>query len=83
MKFNFFTPPGYVDRALLEYWAAKDPLPTHRELLLTLGVEESELEGMEKEEQLRVDNARSDVEEMAWPEPETVTKGVTTIRVSE
>ena len=34
---------------------------------------------MEHDEQLRVDNARSDVEEMAWPEPETVTKGITTI----
>jgi pyruvate/2-oxoglutarate/acetoin dehydrogenase E1 component len=48
-------------------------------LLLTLGVEESVLEEMEHDEQLRVDNARSDVEEMAWPEPETVTKGITTI----
>ena len=73
------TPPGYVDRAMLEYWAAKDPVPTHRELLLTLGVSESELEGMEQEEQLHVDNARSDVEEMNWPEPESVTKGITTI----
>ena len=34
------TPPGYVDRDLLAYWEAKDPLPTHRQLLLDLGLEE-------------------------------------------
>ena len=34
---------------------------------------------MESEEQQHVDEARQAVEAMAWPEPETVTKGVTTL----
>jgi len=73
------TPPGYVDRELLEYWADKDPIPSHRELLLTLGVTEDELSQMESEEQNHVDEARQTVEAMDWPQPETVTKGVTSL----
>ena len=73
------TPPGYVDRELLAYWEAKDPIPTHRELLLELGVEESMLATMEEEEHEAVANAHAELLEMAWPEPETVTKGVTSI----
>ena len=34
---------------------------------------------MESEEQNHVDEARKLVEAMAWPDPETVTKGVTTL----
>ena len=71
------TPAGYVDRELLDYWAAKDPLPTHRSLLLELGVEEATLEAMEAAEQAAVDDAKTALLEMPWPEPETVTKGVT------
>jgi len=73
------TPPGYVDRELLAYWEAKDPIPTHRELLLELGVEESMLATMEEEEHEAVERAHAELLEMAWPEPETVTKGVTSI----
>ena len=73
------TPPGYVDRDLLDYWEAKDPLPTHRNLLISLGVTEEELEQMEKEEQDLVDEARQAVEIMDWADPETITKGVTSI----
>ena len=73
------TPPGYVDRELLEYWEAKDPIPTHRSLLISLGVSEEDIEAMEKEEQDLVDAARRTVEEMDWPSPETVTLGVTSI----
>ncbi len=73
------TPPGYVDRDLLAYWEAKDPIPTHRELLLELGVEESMLATMEEEEHEAVEKAHAELLEMAWPEPETVTKGVTSI----
>ena len=73
------TPPGYVDRELLAYWEAKDPIPTHRELLLELGVEESMLATMEEEEHEAVEKAHAELLEMAWPEPETVTKGVTSI----
>ncbi|MGB1587812.1 MAG: alpha-ketoacid dehydrogenase subunit alpha/beta [Poseidonia sp.] len=73
------TPPGYVDRELLAYWEAKDPLPTHRTLLLDLGVEEETLAAMEQEETEAIEQAREALQEMAWPEPETVTKGVTSL----
>ncbi|HJM87329.1 MAG TPA: thiamine pyrophosphate-dependent enzyme, partial [Candidatus Thalassarchaeaceae archaeon] len=33
-------PPGYVNRDLLSYWEAKDPLPNHRIILKQLGIEE-------------------------------------------
>ncbi len=71
------TPPGYVDRDLLAYWEAKDPLPTHRDLLLGLGVKESDLKSMEEEEHQRVEAAKTALLDMDWPEPETVTRGVT------
>lgn len=77
------TPPGYVDRELLAYWEAKDPLPTHRNLLLDLGADEATLKAMEAEEQGLVDRARNDVLAMPWPEPETVTKGVTSLNDAE
>jgi TPP-dependent pyruvate/acetoin dehydrogenase alpha subunit len=77
------TPPGYVDRDLLAYWEAKDPIPTHRQLLLDLGVDEIALTNMEEEEQLLVDKALKTVTEMPWPDPETVTKGVTTLNDAE
>lgn len=73
------TPPGYVDRELLAYWEAKDPIPTHRELLLELGVEEKVLSTMESEEEEAVAAAHAELLRMAWPEPETVTRGVTSI----
>ena len=73
------TPPGYVDRDLLAYWEAKDPLPTHRTLLLNLGVDIEALQTMEDEEASAVDAARQALEAMPWPEPHTVTKGVTSL----
>ena len=73
------TPPGYVDRDLLAYWEAKDPLPTHRTLLLNLGVDIEALQTMEDEEASTVDAARQTLEAMPWPEPHTVTKGVTSL----
>ena len=45
--------------------------------MLTLGVSEEEIAAMESEEQKHVDEARQTVEAMDWPEPSTVTKGVT------
>ena len=77
------TPPGYVDRELLAYWEAKDPIPTHHQLLLDLGVDEIALSNMEEEEQALVDQAFNDVTEMEWPDPLTVTKGVTTLNDAE
>ncbi len=73
------TPPGYVDRDLLSYWEAKDPIPTHRELLISLGISEDELSEMEAEESDLVDAAREHVESMDWADPKTVTKGVTSL----
>ena len=77
------TPPGYVDRDLLAYWEAKDPLPTHRTLLLDLGLDESVLLEMEEKEQTDVHTARVELQNMAWPDPETVVKGVTLLNDAE
>ena len=73
------TPPGYVDRELLSYWEAKDPIPNHRSLLLQLGVKDEALQAIEKEEHEAVQQAHQSLLAMEWPQPETVTKGVTTI----
>ena len=73
------TPPGYVDRELLDYWEKKDPIPTHRELLISLGVKEADIDSMEIEEESLVNSAREHVEKMEWARPETVTKGVTSL----
>ncbi|PXF24832.1 MAG: hypothetical protein CXX70_10130 [Methanobacteriota archaeon] len=72
-------PPGYVDRGLLTYWAEKDPLPNHRELLIQFGADDKELESMEEQEQASVDAARDEMMEMPWPEGNTVTRGVTSL----
>ena len=72
-------PPGYVDRELLTYWSEKDPLPNHRELLIRLGVSENKLSKMEAEEQALVDAARKEMEDTAWPEGNSVTKGITSL----
>ena len=73
------TPPGYVDRELLDYWEAKDPIPTHRKLMLSLGITEDELTQMESEEKDLVDSAREHVEAMDWADPTTVTLGITSL----
>ena len=73
------TPPGYVDRGLLDYWSAKDPISTHKQLMLDLGVSPESIELIEEEEKILVENDRSKLSEMDWPKPETVTKGVTSI----
>ena len=77
------TPPGYVDKDLIEYWEAKDPVTTHKDLLLNLGVKEDELESMELEETELVRTSREKLDQMDWPEPHTVTKGVTTLNDSD
>ena len=73
------TPPGYVDRGLLDYWSAKDPIYTHKQLMLDLGVSPDSIELIEEEEKRLVENDRLRLLEMDWPKPETVTKGVTSI----
>ena len=73
-------PPGYVDRKLLSYWADKDPIPNHRELLIHLGANESSLIEMASEEEALVEAARAELEKMAWPVGLSVTKGVTSLQ---
>ncbi|MDP7329395.1 MAG: transketolase C-terminal domain-containing protein [Candidatus Thalassarchaeaceae archaeon] len=73
------TPPGYADKDLLAYWEAKDPLPTHRDLLLSLGIEEVTLIEMEDEERAFVEDGRTAMEAMPWPEGDSVRYGVTTL----
>jgi len=76
-------PPGYVDKETLEYWSDKDPIELHKELLLKMKVPISEIDIMRDEEQKLADDARKDVEAMDWPNPKTVTKGITTIHDAE
>ena len=76
-------PPGYVNRELLDYWEAKDPLPNHRSLLKKLGVEGEELERIEQEEKTNVDDARKTLDDMLWPEGESVTTGITSFHDSD
>ena len=73
------TPPGYVDKNLLAYWEAKDPLPNHRKLLRSMGIEEATLIEMEENEQAYVDAGRAAMEAMPWPDGDSVRKGVTTL----
>lgn len=72
-------PPGYVDRDLLSYWSEKDPIPNHRNLLIGMGASERSLQRMEREEREYVDMSREEMEEMPWPEGNTVGEGVTSI----
>ncbi len=72
-------PPGYVSKNLLNYWAEKDPLPNHRELLRKLGIEEDAIAAMEAEELTFVDAGRAEMEAMAWPTGDSVRKGITSI----
>jgi pyruvate/2-oxoglutarate/acetoin dehydrogenase E1 component/TPP-dependent pyruvate/acetoin dehydrogenase alpha subunit len=72
-------PSGYVDRELLTYWAEKDPVPNHRELLVQSGCDEQTLDAMESEEQDSADAAREEMKGMPWPEGYTVTKGITSL----
>tara|TARA_Y100000746_G_scaffold71581_1_gene59639 strand:+ start:1395 stop:4163 length:2769 start_codon:yes stop_codon:yes gene_type:complete len=73
------TPPGYVDRELISYWSEKDPLPNHRNLLIGLGASEKDLQAMESEERTFVEESRVEMEEMPWPEGNSVGEGVTSI----
>ena len=77
------TPPGYVDRELLDYWEAKDPISTHRELLLNLGVSEDDIIELENQEKQLVEADYDSLLAMDWPNPETVTKGITSISDAE
>ena len=51
----------------------------HRELLVRLGCDESVLEQMEAEEQALADTSREEMEDMPWPEGNSVTKGITSL----
>ena len=72
-------PPGYVDRDLLTYWSEKDPLPNHRELLVEMGVGENILDTILDEEEAAMKSAREALENMEWPEGNSVVKGITSL----
>ena len=72
-------PPGYADKDLLAYWQAKDPVPNHRKLLRSMGIEEATMAQMEEEEQAYVDAGRVEMEAMHWPEGDSVRHGITTL----
>ena len=72
-------PPGYVDKELLSYWADKDPLPNHRELLIRKGCSEKVISLIEEEEREMVKSCREDMESMPWPEGHSVVEGVTSL----
>ena len=46
------------NRELLDYWSAKDPITTHRQLMLDLGIDEGVIEAMEVEEETLVADDR-------------------------
>ncbi len=62
------TTAGYANDELLSYWEAKDLVPNHRALLLSLGVEEASLVAIEEEEQAGVDDALRALDAMPWPD---------------
>ena len=72
-------PPGYVSRELLTYWASKDPLSTHNDKLIELGVSNKTLSKIQEEEKEYVDSSRKIMEEMPWPEGNSVTQGITSL----
>tara|TARA_B100001113_G_scaffold352887_1_gene355487 strand:+ start:4892 stop:7573 length:2682 start_codon:yes stop_codon:yes gene_type:complete len=72
-------PPGYVDRDLLNYWAEKEPISNHEVLIRKMGVGAKQIKAIYQEESDLCENARTEVEAMPWPDPESVTKGVTEI----
>ena len=73
------TPPGYVDRDLLDYWSEKDPIPNHRDFLIRNGCGEKLLSSMEMEERKMVENCRKEMESMPWPEGHSVGEGITSL----
>ena len=72
-------PPGYVGEDLIEYWSGKEPIENHLGLLRSMGVGSKVLKSIEQEEETYCAEARSEVESMDWPKPETVVKGITKI----
>tara|TARA_B100000131_G_scaffold312002_1_gene345575 strand:- start:90 stop:1949 length:1860 start_codon:yes stop_codon:yes gene_type:complete len=76
-------PPGYVDRDLISYWSKKDPIPNHMELLIKMGIGEKELSKMMEDEEWAISNSRLELEEMDWPEGNSVVRGVTSIQDAE
>ena len=72
-------PPGYVSRELLNYWSSKDPLSTHNGKLIELGVSNKTLSNIQKEEEEFVKISRQIMEEMPWPEGNSVTQGITSL----
>jgi 2-oxoisovalerate dehydrogenase E1 component len=68
---------GYANRALYEYWAAKDPIPTYARKLETEGViPAGELDAMKQRASELVERAARAIIEAPWPKPENAAVGV-------
>ena len=72
-------PPGYVSRELLSYWSSKDPISVHNDKLIELGVSHKTISKIQDEEQNYVDTSRREMENMPWPEGNSVTQGITSL----
>lgn len=73
-------PPGYADRDLISYWSEKDPVPSHRELLIEMGIGELELDTMVEEEEGIIASSMRELEEMGWSEGNSVVRGITSLQ---
>jgi 2-oxoisovalerate dehydrogenase E1 component len=72
-------PPGYVDRKLMNYWAEKEPISNHEALIRKMGASARDVKAIYQEETALCESARSKVEAMPWPNPESAVRGVTKI----
>ena len=72
-------PPGYVSRELLSYWSSKDPISLHNDKLIELGVSHKTISKIQDEEQNYADTSRREMENMPWPEGNSVTQGITSL----
>ncbi len=67
----------YVPPALLEEWAARDPIGRYRQRLLNDGAgSPGELDAIARRCEAEVDDAIAFAEASPWPDPKTVTDGV-------
>jgi len=62
-------PAKYRPKAEVEHWLARDPLPRARERLLADGIEEHEIEAVERETGARIDAAVANAKAAPYPDP--------------
>ncbi len=72
------TPQGYANPELYKFWADRDPIPTYAAKLEGLGLlKRGDLDRMKKDAQAMVETEAQAVIAAPWPDPATVTAGVT------